>query len=104
MGKPPASSFESINAVKLIYHPKKCNQGSTLLVSLFVLLIVAGALGTYLQLTTGQNQLTYRSQTWNCAMAVVEAGLEEALAHCACNPSNMPSQGWTISAGRYYKS
>ena len=78
--------------------------GSTLLVSLFVTLIVAAALTVYLQLATNQNQLTYRSQTWNSAMTLVEAGLEEGLQHCNYNSSNLTSQGWALSGGRYTKS
>src|SRR5258708_2801825 len=79
-------------------------RGSTLLTTLFIGLIAAIALGTYLQLIVNQHQLTYRSQTWNFAMALVEAGVEEALEHCSVNSPNLASQGWSLSSGRYSKS
>ena len=58
----------------------------------------------YLTLATNQNQLTYRSQTWNSAMTMVEAGLEEGLEHCTYNSSNLACQGWSLSGTRYNKS
>ena len=79
-------------------------RGSTLLVCLFIALIVAAALGCYLQLVTNQNQLGFRSQTWNCSLALAEAGLEEALDHCSYNAPVLAAQGWALASSRYSKS
>src|SRR4051794_27671315 len=92
--------------MKLVLHSQKRSSqaGSALLVSLFIMLLASITLLAYLKLTTNQVQLTYRSQTWNAAIAVAEAGLEEALTHCVYNSSNFASQGWVFSSGRYEKS
>ena len=56
-------------------------------------------------LTTNQNQLIVRSQVWNNAMPVAEAGLEEALTHCYWNfPTNMPTEGWEPRNSDWVKS
>lgn len=74
------------------------------MIGLVTIFLAAIALMTYLKLTTNQVHMTYRSQTWNSAMAVAEAGLEEALTHCVYNSSNLASQGWALSTGNYQKS
>ena len=56
-------------------------QGNTLAATLCATVIVGLALICYLRLATNQNQLIVRSQVWNNCMPVVEAGIEEALAH-----------------------
>src|SRR5436190_16436768 len=73
-------------------------QGSVLMVSLWTMLIIGLGLLTYLQLAKNQNQLVFRSQVWNMAMPVAEAGVEDALAHAALNANNWVSAGWSLSA------
>lgn len=62
--------------------------GSTLMTTLVILGITGFLMITYLTLTQSQNQATMRSQGWNLSMAMVEAGLEEGLAHLNVNGSN----------------
>ena len=69
-------------------------------------LVVLGITGflmiTYLTLTQSQSKATMRSQGWNLSMAMVEAGLEEALAHLNVNGSNtLVSPGWTQTGTGY---
>lgn len=66
-------------------------------------LVVAGVLGialaAYLNVIHTQNNLTVRSQVWNACMPVVEAGIEEALAHInSTGTTNWESNGWTRDA------
>jgi len=71
-------------------------------------------LASYLKLVAGQNQSTMRSQAWNRTVAVIEAGIEEALAHLNRNASpdangsftgiNLGVDGWTAVPGGWSKS
>src|ERR1044071_7630307 len=54
-------------------------QGSVLLVSLLTASVIGFALGSYLALTSSQNQSVFRSKTWNEGIPVAEPGIEEAL-------------------------
>ena len=87
-------------------------RGSVLMVTLMTTVIIGIALASFLKLTRAQNRSTYRSQTWNAAIPVVEAGIEEALAHlnnnCLSNGINIgvvnwTADGWTAIAGGYSK-
>jgi hypothetical protein len=55
----------------------------------------------YLSLIEQQSRLGARSQAWNTAMALVEAGVEEGLQHLNSNFGNLGSQGWTTSGNIY---
>jgi hypothetical protein len=80
---------------------RKNERGSTLVVALGIALVTAGSLIVHLRLTMNQNQLITRSQVWNGCMPMLEAGIEDALNHCSRNNTNMVSNGWTLSGGRY---
>ena len=56
-------------------------QGNTLLMTVVITALIGFLLAAYLTLVTSQNGANFRSQSWNSAMPVVEAGIEEALAH-----------------------
>lgn len=56
-------------------------RASTHLVVITTLIVVGTMLAAYLKLVTSQNALAARSQTWNRSVAVVEAGIEEAMGH-----------------------
>src|SRR6267378_4093157 len=100
MSSPPGKRSK---AMKTAPGLTRTAQGHTLLVALFTLLIIGMALLTYLQLQTNANQLVVRSQVWNACMPVLEAGIEEALEHCAYNNSNLASNGWVLIGNRYYR-
>src|SRR4029077_4826067 len=61
-------------------HNQTRTQGSVLVVALTVLAIAALVLGSYLVLVQTQTNSVSRSQTWNSAIAITEAGIEEGLA------------------------
>jgi len=70
-------------------------------------LVVAGVLGialaAYLNVLHTQNNLTVRSQVWNACMPVVEAGIEEALAHMnSTGTTNWASNGWGKDSGNNF--
>ena len=63
-----------------ILPPKSSQTGSVLLVSLMVTAILGLTLASYLLMAQQQNLSVMRSQTWNSAIVLSEAGVEDALA------------------------
>ncbi len=81
--------------------------GSVLLVTLFVASLFGMFLFSYLYLVRNQNMLVYRSQAWNAAMGLAEAGIDEALAQL--NPAapqppvvDRTANGWGAPSGGLY--
>lgn len=75
---------------------------NALLVTLFMMLILAVSIAGYMAYVQQQNKLGTRSQTWNMAMAVAEAGVEEGLEVLNSGVTNGPpapyvftGSGWT---------
>ena len=66
--------------MKIIRNLKSRQQGSVLLVALVIASILAVTLASYLVMTQSQNVSVVRSQTWNTAMVLTEAGVEDGLA------------------------
>jgi hypothetical protein len=80
-------------------------QGNTLLVTVVVTAVIGLMLLAYLSLVQFQNTANARSQVWNSAMPVVEAGIEEALAHLnarGLTNGSLACDGWVASGGSSY--
>ena len=73
-------------------------EGSVLTIILVTIVLIGFTLTSYLNLVANQNQSIIRSQQWNAAIPVAEAGIEEALAHLNKNRSNRLADGWTLAA------
>ncbi len=74
-------------------HPQS---GSVLLLTLLTCVIIGVSLAGYLEFARQQNQMVYRSQTWNLIMPACEAGVEEALAHLnTVMDQDRAVNGWT---------
>lgn len=77
---------------------RRSEQGSVLTITLFITTLFALFLASYFSLARQQNALVARSQVWNSAMGMAEAGVEEALAQL--NPGAPPpvvdraANGW----------
>src|SRR5437762_10115198 len=75
-------------------------EGSVLMVALILAGILGVALASYLLLVRGHYTSVNRSQSWNAALALAEAGAEEALAQL--NPGAAPPRapltgnGWEL--------
>lgn len=83
------------------------NQGSALLLSLLVAVILLITLTSYLMLVSDENRAVGRAQAWNAAMPIAEAGVEEALTQLqyAGSGINLATNGWALgSDGNYHKS
>src|SRR5689334_18822107 len=58
---------------------KTTERGSVMIVTMCVLGVSALVLGSYFMLVQNQSSAVSRSQIWNSAVPVTEAGVEEAL-------------------------
>src|SRR2546421_6207719 len=77
---------------------------STLVTVLVVCALLSMGIAYYMSLVDQQNLLSARSQTWNMAMSVCEAGLEEGLQQINSNSSNLQSDGWYFDGSLYWRS
>ncbi len=68
--------------------------GATLLVTLFICTVLGTSALGYLMLVQQQGELNTRSQAWNLTIALVEAGVEEALQQMNDNFDNLASGSW----------
>ena len=78
--------------------------GSVLITTLLVAVLLGTVLASYLLMVRGQNVSVARSQAWHSALAVAEAGIEEALTQL--NPGALTTNvttgnGWLLEDGRY---
>ena len=78
--------------------------GHVIIVTLVICLLLGIVLLGVMKLTTNEGQLTGRSQSWNGAIPVAEAGIEEAFTHLKYCPTNRASNGWTLVNDHYIKS
>lgn len=75
------------------------DEGNVLLLAIVTMGLVSFLLVAYLTLVKSQNASVARSQTWNSAMPVVEAGMEDALAHLNMHgTTNLNCDGWAFNA------
>lgn len=83
---------------------------SSLLVTLFMMTILAISIAGYLYYVEQQNKLSARAQAWNMSMAVTEAGIEEGLealnsypnVDCPFPGSQFTDSGWTPLGNNLY--
>jgi hypothetical protein len=84
---------------------KQKERGGILLAVLLSSLILGIGLASYLQYTSTQTRAIMRSQAWNSAIPVAEAGIEEALAHIndSVIGTNWTLNGWTVVSNEFQK-
>lgn len=96
--------------MKTKYSSHNRERGSALLIAVVISGLLIVLLASYLDLLSADNKSTVRSQQWNLSMPVVEAGIEEALAHINQNattnllvPQNLAptllTDGWQSENG-----
>ena len=81
--------------------PKAQSSGSALLTVLVICSVLTISVMGYLTLIEFQSRMSTRSQTWNLAIAVAEAGVEEGLEQLNQNNMSLAQDGWTYSGGTY---
>src|ERR1044072_5294856 len=75
---------------------KRTLSGHVLVMTLVIAGVLGVAIAAYLNVIHTQNNMTVRSQVWNACLPLVEAGIEEALAHInSPGTTNWESNGWS---------
>ena len=83
---------------------RRASGGSILFATLVVIGITGLALASYMSLLQSRMKLSARSQSWNLAIPVAEAGIEEAMAHLVSSAGdNLASNGWTLATPDSYQ-
>ena len=77
--------------------------GNAIFVTLVIAGVVALTLAAYLSWADTQSKMSMRSQCWNAALPVSEAGLEEALTQLHYTGlTNLTANGWTSETNGWY--
>src|SRR5262245_64850679 len=87
--------------MKIKVSPKFKSAGAALLTALILCSVLSLFVMYYLSLTAQQTLLSARSQSWNTAIAVTEAGLEEGLQHLNDDTANLTANGWSFNGTIY---
>lgn len=83
-----------------LFHRRRTEGGSALLVTLVITGTLGVALASYLTLVEHQHSSIVRSQAWNAALPASEAGVEEALTHLRMvGAGARQTNGWSASDG-----
>ena len=89
--------------MKTLRSKSALTSGNSLLATVIVTAVIGTALAAYLSLVRVQNGSTHRSQAWNATVPVIEAGIEDALAHLnAHGETNLACDGWTQSGNIWW--
>src|SRR5437016_3022365 len=79
--------------------------GTALFVALCISAFLCISITGYLSVTEQQNFLSARSQAWNMAIAITEAGIEEGLEQLnSNNTTTLASDGWSYDGSAYWRS
>ncbi|MGB0579050.1 MAG: DUF7305 domain-containing protein [Limisphaerales bacterium] len=65
--------------------------------TLVICLVIGITLAAYLDLVSSQHRAVVRSEVWNSAVPVAEAGVEEALTHLHLQRTNLNANGWLLA-------
>ena len=85
--------------MKIFLRRRLDNQASILFVTMVISAVVGLTLGGYLTLTAGQQSSVARSQRWNAALDLAEAGIEEGLAQVNSSPDDFSANTWGVTSG-----
>src|SRR6185312_16312321 len=85
--------------MKIQASQKALSQGSALVITMVLGVIMLIIVGSYLQMMGTQKTLVVRSETWNGSLCIVEAGVEGALSQMNATPNFSPpndfsANGW----------
>ena len=88
--------------MKMLLSRTRLISGNTLLGTLVITGVLGFLLATYLTLVQRQFAVNFRSQAWNAAVPVIEAGIEDALTHLNTHgKTNLACDGWQLVNGAY---
>jgi hypothetical protein len=79
----------------------RSQRGSVLILAMIVGTIVGVVLASYLSLLQSRMYARSRSFSWNSAIPVLEAGIEEAFTHLRDDGGNLTANGWGTTNSTY---
>jgi hypothetical protein len=89
--------------MKLHLPSQREQRANGLLITLIMIGLVGLPLLVYLRVVSYQNFSTMRSQVWNAAIPIIEAGVEDALTQINTHgATNITCDGWTQSGNIWY--
>ena len=88
--------------MKILLRHRLGNQGSILFVALIISIVIGLSMAGYLAVVAGQQRSVMRSQKWNAALDLAEAGIEEGLAQANASPNDFSVNGWGVNSGTNY--
>jgi hypothetical protein len=77
--------------------PRLRERGIVLVTTLVIACLVGIVVGALMIVSTQQNSIIARSQTWCSEIPIAEAGIEEAMSHLNNRPTDLASDGWTLT-------
>ena len=87
--------------MKLSLSKNSAARGSAMIVIMVIGTLMLLSVAGYLTLVNHQNYMSVRSQAWNTSIAVVEAGIEDAMEHLNANSTQMGTDGWGSAPPHY---
>jgi hypothetical protein len=79
-----------------IQHFSRPQQGSALIITMVMALAASLILMSFFGLLKSRSLVRARAMTWNSAMPLAEAGIEEALTHFTDDINSPAANGWTL--------
>ncbi len=91
--------------MKVVSPHSPSERGTVLFVTLITTAILGLGLASYLRMVSTQNYSVARSQAWNRAIPVLEAGIEEALGQInkSTSATSFSANSWTLVGTNYVK-
>ena len=75
---------------------------NALLTTVIFIMVLTMSIAGYMTFVLEQSRMNGRSQAWNMAMAVSEAGVEEGFEHLNDDQTNLAGDGWaSLGSGSY---
>ena len=84
-----------------INNSSRKTSGSAIVVTMFMITLLAVSVAGYLTYVEHQSLLGARSQTWNLALGLSEAGVEEGLQHLNVNYASLSADSWSADGTTY---
>lgn len=84
--------------MKIIFSKRRSEEGALLPLALITSFVIGITLVAYLGLASSEHRAAVRSESWNSAIPVAEAGLEEALTQLHLNRTNLSANNWRTAA------
>jgi hypothetical protein len=73
-------------------------QGSILVYALVSCLVIAITLAAYMDLASAQHRAVVRTESWNHAVPIAEAGIEEGMTQLHLYQTNLSANGWLVTS------